>query len=113
MTKYEEFTEHHVKAKVFVIDHEFAGRQGSILDGYRGQFFWHINGESCTDWDARYVFEGGEVEPGKSAMCKILLSNALLAHSGGDFPEGSQFGIREGSRIVAVGVIKASLVENA
>lgn len=107
MNNYEEFTDYHLSAKVFVIETEFGGRKGPIFDDYRGQFFWHINGEACTDWDARYVFEGGQIAPGESAMCKIVVSNNLLKYSGGNFPEGAQFGIREGSRVVAVGVIKS------
>lgn len=113
MGKYEEFADYHLLANVFVIETEFGGRRGPIFDDYRGQFFWHINGETCTDWDARYVFDGGEVHPGKSAKCKILVSNNLLKYSGGNFPEGAQFGIREGSRVVAVGIIKSSSVNNA
>ncbi len=113
MIEFEAFTEYHLLAKVFVIETEFGGRKGPIFDDYRGQFFWHINGEACSDWDARYVFEGGSVSPGKSALCKIVVSGNLLKYSGGSFPVGVQFGIREGSRIVAVGVIKSSKVANA
>ncbi len=113
MNKYETFTDYHLKAKVFVIESEYGGRQGAIYDDYRGQFFWHINGENCTDWDARYIFEGGEVSPGSSSMCKIQVSNNLLKYSDGNFPLGTQFGIREGARIVVVGVIESSKIVNA
>ena len=113
MSKYEVFTDYHLSAKVFVIETEFGGRKGPIFDDYRGQFFWHINGETCTDWDARYFFEGGQVAPGESAMCKIVVSNNLLKYSDGNFLEGAQFGIREGVRVVAVGVINSSKVPNA
>lgn len=108
MTKYEEYTDYHLSAKVFVIEAEYGGRKYVISDGYRGQFFWHISGETCTDWDAYYVFEGGKIAPGESAMCKIVVSTNLLKYSGGQFPEGAQFGIREGSRFIALGTIKSS-----
>lgn len=104
MDKYEELTNYHLKAKVYVIESEFGGRQGVILDGYRGQFFWHINDVDCTDWDACYVFEGGQIQPGESKNCKIVVSDNLLKFSGGRFSKNQQFGIREGSHIVAVGV---------
>jgi len=113
MDKYEEFTDYHLKAKVYVIETEFGGRQGAIFDDYRGQFFWHINDVDCNDWDARYVFEGGQINPGESSNCKIVVSDNLLKYSGGRFSKSQQFGVREGSRIVAVGVILSNKAKNA
>ncbi|BFM13652.1 hypothetical protein R50072_38050 [Simiduia litorea] len=113
MDKFEELSDYHLKAKVYVIEAEFGGRQSAISDGYRGQFFWHINGVSSTDWDARYVFEGGQINPGESGLCKIVVSDNLLMYSGGKFSKNQQFGIREGSRIVAVGVIINNKAKNA
>jgi translation elongation factor EF-Tu-like GTPase len=100
-------------ARVLLITPEFGGRNGPVLDQYRGQFFWQINDENCTDWDARYFFENGQLLPGSSALCKILLSENVKNYSKGTFPVGCQFGIREGSRFVAFGVIKESKVKGA
>lgn len=113
MDKYEKFMDYHLKARIYVIETQFGGRKGSLFDDYRGQFFWHINDINCSDWDARYIFEGGEIQPGSSGMCKIMISNNLREASGDNFPAGSQFGIREGSRIVAVGVIEENQLKNA
>jgi translation elongation factor EF-Tu-like GTPase len=99
--------------KVFLVNTEFGGRSGPVLDQYRGQFFWHINNESCTDWDAIYYFENGQVQPGDSALCKILLSENVKRYSNGAFPVGRQFAIREGAKVVALGVIEESKVKIA
>lgn len=113
MKNYEELDGYDLLAKVYLIKTEYGGRQGALLDGYRGQFFWHINDVSCSDWDARYYFADGSVGPGEESLCKILLSENVLKSSNGLFPEQQQFGIREGSRIMAVGVILESNVKNA
>lgn len=111
MNKYEELTEYDLLTKVCSIKTEFGGRENSILDGYRGQFFWHINDVNCSDWDASYIFENGSVNLGDEARCKILLSENVKKYSKGVFLVGRQFAIREGSKIVAVGLILESKVK--
>ena len=113
MKDFDSLKEYHLEARVYLIETEFGGRSSAVHDGYRGQFFWHINHVEGTDWDASYIFEGGQVDPGQYAGCKIVLSPNLLKFSEGRFPKGQQFGIREGSKIVGVGTILVSKVKNA
>lgn len=113
MKSYEELTEYDLLTKVYFIKTEYGGRQGVALDGYRGQFFWHINDVNCSDWDAIYCFEHGTVNPGEESKCKIMLSENVKTYSKGIFPVERQFAIREGSRFIAVGVIQESYVKNA
>ena len=113
MKNYEELNDYDLFAKVYLIKTEFGGRQGEVFDGYRGQFFWHINDIDCSDWDAEYFFVQGSVSPGEESMCKIRLSENVKKYSNGVFPVEQQFGIREGARIIAVGVILESKVKNA
>ena len=54
MSNYDELDEFDLLARVYLIETEFGGRQGAVYDGYRGQFFWHINDVNCSDWDASY-----------------------------------------------------------
>jgi translation elongation factor EF-Tu-like GTPase len=105
MKKYAEFEEYDLLAKVELIKTEFSGRSQPVLDDYRGQFFWHINHESCTDWLATYIFEFGELHPGASSKCKIVLAGTIKELGKGTFKVGAQFAIREGSRIMAIGKI--------
>ena len=97
-----------------MIPSEFGGRKSAVHSGYRGQFFWHINDQSCTDWLADSYFDKEKVEPGQTAKIKIKLAGTIveLGKKTG-MPAGMQFGLREGSRIVAVGVITESLYQNA
>ena len=113
MKNYSELNEFDLLAKVHLIKTEFGGRQGKVLNGYRGQFFWHINDVNCCDWDAEYYFEHGHVNPGEESLCKVRLSENVKKYSKGIFPVERQFGIREGSKIIAVGVILESYVKNA
>ena len=113
MKDFDMLKEYHLEASVYLIETEFGGRSTAVHDGYRGQFFWHINHVASTDWDASYVFDGGQVDPGQCAGCKIVLSSNLLKCSEGSLPKGQQFGIREGSKIVGVGTILFSKVKNA
>jgi len=113
MNNYEEFTKYDLLAKICIVKTEFGGRQNAVFDGYRGQFFWHINNVDGSDWDASYIFEKGSVSPGDESQCKILLSENVKKYSKGIFPTENQFGIREGSRIIAVGIILENNVKNA
>ncbi len=105
MEIYETLEQFDLKTSVSLIATEYGGRQGPVFDGYRGQFFWHINNVNCADWDASYTFEKGSMEPGDEGFCKVRISDNLKKYSKGDFPVGSQFSIREGARVIAVGVI--------
>ncbi|MEW8300240.1 MAG: hypothetical protein AB2712_15495 [Candidatus Thiodiazotropha sp.] len=113
MNSYDNLEDYDLLAKVCLTKTEFGGRQGAVLDGYRGQFFWHINDVNCSDWDAEYFFVNGSVTPGEESRCKIRLSENVKKYSNGVFPVDQQFGIREGSKIIAVGVILESKVQNA
>lgn len=113
MKNYDEIENFDLLANVYLIETEFGGRQSAVHDGYRGQFFWHINDVKGTDWDASYFFESGMINLGHKSNCKILLSDNVKKVSKGVFPVGRQFGIREGSKIIGVGVILQSRVKNA
>ena len=112
MKTYDAIEDHELEGMVYVIPSEYGGRSSAIISGYRGQFFWHINDESCTDWLADSYFERDKVQPGQSSRIKIRLAGTIveLGKSRG-MPTGSQFALREGSRIVAVGVITESLYD--
>lgn len=113
MKRFENLTDYDLLTKIYVVNTEYGGRQSAIHDGYRGQFFWHINEINCSDWDAVYYFEQGSVNLGDESICKIVLSENLKKYSKGEFPANRQFCIREGSKVVAVGVVLESLVKNA
>jgi translation elongation factor EF-Tu-like GTPase len=112
MQPFEELTEYDLLTKVIMIKTEYGGRKGAVLDGYRGQFFWHINDVNCSDWDAVYFFENGELKPGEESLCKVVLGQNVKIYSKGVFPVGCQFCIREGSKVVLVGVIQKSNLES-
>ena len=96
MRNFETVQNHHLEGKIFVIPTEFGGRGTAVHSGYRGQFFWHINHESCTDWLAESYFENDLVEPGRSARIKIKLAGTIaeLGRKTG-MPSGGQFALRK------------------
>lgn len=110
--KYDHETEFDLLAKVYLIPEEFGGRRSPVCSGYRGQFFWHINGVVCSDWDAHYCFQDDPVAPGQNTLVKIRISPNLKEASQGDFPLGRQFCLREGSRVVATAVILENKLQN-
>ncbi|MEM7010677.1 MAG: hypothetical protein AAF585_04255 [Verrucomicrobiota bacterium] len=112
MKSFDSVDNHQLEGSVYVIPTELGGRATGIRSGYRGQFFWHINHEDCSDWLAESYFENDLIEPGQSARIKIRLGGAIkvLGQKSG-MPPGSQFALREGSKIVAVGVITKSQFE--
>jgi len=114
MKTFESVDNHELEGTVYVIPTEFGGRETGIHSGYRGQFFWHINHEDSTDWLVESFFENDLVEPGQSARTKIRLAGTIseLGRKTG-MPSGRQFALREGARIVAVGVITKSQYEEA
>ena len=105
MKNYSDLEKFDLLSLVKVIESELCGRSSPIFDGYRGQFFWHINGESCTDWLASYVFEDGAIAPDQKGLCKVVLADHVKESANNNFPVGVQFAIREGSKIVAIGKI--------
>lgn len=109
MNTYDSVRDNELEGRVFVVPKEFGGRDAPIHSGYRGQFFWHINHEPSTDWLAESYVEGDLVEPGQSAKIKIKLVGTILElGKATGIPSGRQFCLREGSRVVAVGVITKS-----
>jgi translation elongation factor EF-Tu-like GTPase len=114
MKTFESVDNHELEGNVYLIPSEFGGRESAVHSGYRGQFFWHINNESGTDWLAESYFENDLVEPGQSARIKIRLAATILNLGRiTGMPTGRQFALREGSRIVAVGIITHSKFETA
>ena len=109
MRTYEATTDHELEGIIYVIPEAFGGRKTPIVSGYRGQFFWHINDEHCTDWLAEHYFEHDTVAPGETARCKIKLAGTILElGKKTGIPIDRQFALREGARIVAVGTITKS-----
>ena len=113
MKTYHGISDHDLLARVLVISPEFGGRKVPIYDGYKGQFFWHINKVNNTDWDAIYYFEGGSAVAETQSMCKIYISENLKKYSNGKIPVGHPFGIREGTQIVAVGIVVENNLNSA
>ncbi|TLX45063.1 hypothetical protein C1E24_20970 [Pseudoalteromonas phenolica] len=105
MESFAQLESYDLLAIVEMLNPEMCGRNTPIFDGYRGQFFWHINGESCSDWLACYILEHGELHPGNSSKCKVLLSGTIKELSVPNFKIGAQFAIREGTKIIAIGKI--------
>ena len=112
METFDSVENYELEGNIFVIPTEFGGRRTAIHSGYRGQFFWHINHVEGTDWLAESYFENDLVEPGQSTRIRIRLAGTIseLGRKTG-IPTGRQFALREGSRIVAVGVITSSQYE--
>jgi len=108
MKKYSELDVFDLLAIVEIIKPAICGRVNALFSGYRGQFFWHINDVACSDWLATYFFESGQLEPGEQGLCKVMLGDSVKAAANCNFPVGSQFAIREGSIIVAIGKILES-----
>ncbi len=114
MKKYENIVDHEIEGIVYAVPEKYGGRKREIHSGYRGQFFWHINDEPGTDWLSETYFENDIVAPGGAAKCKIKLAGTILElGKTTGMPKGSQFALREGARIVAVGVITKSKYEDA
>ncbi|OJJ25209.1 hypothetical protein BI308_12745 [Roseofilum reptotaenium AO1-A] len=110
MQNFQSVSDHQLEGMVLMIPTKYGGRKAYVYSGYRGQFFWQINNESCADWLARFYFENDPLKPGESSNVKIQLAGTImeLGRKTG-MPAGRQFGLREGSRIIGVGVITASL----
>ena len=106
--EYDDFQDYQLICRLNFIQSEYGGRESPCFSNYRGQFFYHYN-EAGTDWLARYLFSTEPVEPGASVLAKVTLGGTVLelAQERG-MPIGKQMAIREGSRIVAVGVIEES-----
>ena len=105
MESFSQLESYDLLADVEMLKPDMCGRNTPIFDGYRGQFFWHINGELGTDWLAYYVLKHGKLHPGTRSKCKVLLAGTIKEHSDPKFKPEAQFAIREGSKIVAIGKI--------
>ena len=105
---YDEFQDYHLICSLYFIPADFRGRETPCFSNYRGQFFYHYN-DAGTDWLARYIFAEEPVFPGMSVLAKVTLGGSVvdLAEERG-MSVGKQMAIREGARIVAVGVIESS-----
>ena len=112
MKEYESIDNHELEGEVFVIPTEMGGRKTAIHSGYRGQFFWNFNNEPCTDWLAETYFENDIISLGETAKCKIKLAGTIVElGKKNKMPSGHQFALREGHKIVAIGVITKSKYE--
>lgn len=106
MRKYLDVKDYELEGNIYVLPNEFGGRRTGLISGYRGQLFWHINNEPGTDWLAEHYFENDLIEPGSSCKCKIKLGGTILKLGEiNGMPSGRQYALRDGSIIVAVGVI--------
>ncbi|MDF7802097.1 hypothetical protein P4C99_21680 [Pontiellaceae bacterium B1224] len=112
MTTFESIDNHELEGEVYAIPTEIGGRKTPIHSGYRGQFFWHFNNDLGTDWIAETYFENDIIQLGETANCKIKLAGSILEiGKKNKMPSGRQFALREGSKIVAVGIITKSKYE--
>jgi len=110
--KYSDQTNYDLLAKIHLTPKGFGGRNKPVYNGYRGQFFWHINDVACKDWDAVYVFLDEPFGPGETTFVKVWISESLKTASRGDFPIGRQFCIREGINVVGTAVILENRLSN-
>ena len=106
---YPSITDHHLICQLYFLPSELGGRSSPCFSNYRGQFFYHYNYEESSDWLASYTSEHEPVEAGQTVNAKIHLGGSIvdIAQERG-MPSGKQIAIREGSRIIAVGVILES-----
>lgn len=105
---YEDFEDYELICRFHFVETEDGGRESPCFSNYRGQFFYHYN-DAGTDWLARYIFSEEPVNPGGRVLAKVSLAGTIqdLAEERG-MPVGRQVAIREGHRIVAIGVIEES-----
>lgn len=94
-----------LRALIYYLTPEEGGRKTPIRTKYRGQFYYE-----GKDWDAQQLFVDLEwCELGKYVDCYIqTLSPAFHFNK---FYIGKEFKIREGSKVVGVGIITEILRE--
>lgn len=106
MLSFESFIDPDIEADLFLLPAEFGGRVSPMRSGYRGEFHFHVAGQTSVHWLAETIIEHDVVAPGHACKAKIKLMGSLLelARDAG-LPIGAQFGLCEGNRTVAVGVV--------
>ncbi len=109
MSTFATVTDNELEGIVLIVPSDVGGKTAAVKSGYRGQFFWHVAGHNNADWDAEFYFEGDHLKPGETGRVKVkLLGNLIGLGRTTGMPKGRQFCLREGSRVVAVGVISNS-----
>ena len=105
---YEDFEGYELICRFRFVTVDEGGRESPCFSNYRGQFFYHYN-DAGTDWLARYIFAEEPVHPGCKVLAKVSLGGKILdLGEERGMPVGRQVAIREGHRIVAIGVIEES-----
>ena len=88
----------HIAAEIHYLPSKLSGRKSPVFSGYRGQF--HINN---SDWDAVQEFIDKDFcNPGESVKAHIRFATV---HDIIPIAVGTTFKIKEGSIVVATGVV--------
>ncbi|QDU58452.1 EF-Tu C-terminal domain-related protein [Aeoliella mucimassa] len=107
--RFDEQTDYDLRASVMLIPSEFGGRRHPFEPHFLGQFSWQLADVPRRDWDAIYWFDQPDrVADGQRVECRIWICRHLKMLANGEFPVGRQFAIREGRKIVGIGVIEES-----
>jgi len=89
----------HIEATVRFLRTDEGGRSHPAYSGYRPQFYYDGH-----DWDGEHVFLGvAEANPGDMVTTRITLGSPE-SHTGKIHP-GMGFELREGTRVVATGIV--------
>ena len=88
-----------IEAKVTFLSSDLGGRKTPAMTGYRPQFSY-----DGFDWDGIQSYPDREcVYPGETVMAYIAFLNP--EHHRGKLYPGKEFQVREGSRVVATGIV--------
>lgn len=88
-----------IEAEIHYLSTANGGRQGYVLSGYRGQFFYDGH-----DWDARQSFIGkSQVEPGETVTVELTFLSP--EEHVGKVVVGTMFLVREGAKTVGYGKV--------
>ncbi len=88
-----------LEAEIRFLATEQGGRKRYVATGYRGQLHYDDH-----DWDAIYGFLNREkVEPGDTVVAAVWLLSP--EHHVGKLHAGKSFEVREGRKVVALGVV--------
>jgi len=91
---------HDIEVEIRFLTKEEGGRSTPAFSGYRPQFYYQ-----GRDWDARHEYpDTYTVNPGETVRAYIGFLSPQEHH--GKINVGMDFKIREGSRVVAEGVVK-------
>ena len=94
------------RALLNVVATDQGGRQTPFVNGYRPQFYLP-NALSTTSFMIQKIESGDQVAPGEAGTVQAFL---LFPDSlGVPVPEGTEFELREGYKVVARGVIQEYL----